>query len=226
MECYYFLKLLFYHATALVSNWYTHFLFSSDHIPVPLCMCVFLLHFLPNSTSSTESVSEWVGWVKARACVFRSLSDYWYSVSALCTCVHTWAACLLLKTAESQSSPALETSAAFCQAFWSWIQQPWQPRHAEQIFTSESFSFPHSRSFSFSSDRRMCSAAEHQTRWWIAQRHQGETKLCAESEAHGCQLETLNVANCSDETRLRDGFKICRSLHFLKLTSGWSRWRR
>lgn len=166
-------------------------------------------------------------------------------------CMHTWAVCLLLQhqrpdgrvsvqsdslslCSVSQGRPlwrvqhhtALETSAAFCQAFWSRIQQPWQPQHAEQIFTSESFSFPHSRSFSFSSDRRMCSAAEHQTRWWIAQRHQGETKLCAESEAHGCQLETLNVANCSDETRLRDGFKICRSLLFLKLTSGSSRWRR
>lgn len=201
---------------------YSHFPFSSDHIPVPPCMCVFLLQ-VPRSASPIEFMSCVWKW----ACVFRqSLSAYWYSISALCACVHTWALCLLLKisfssntrgqTSESQSSlafsfcsvsqerpfwrlqhhVALETSAAFCQAFWSWIQQPWQLRHVEQIFTSESFSYPHTRSFSFSSDRRMCTAAEHQMRWWIVQWHQGETKLCAESEAHGISRLSAGDAEC------------------------------
>lgn len=213
------------------------------------CVCVFssYISFPILQALLNQSLRELCGC--ASMCVQESVWLLIEYISPVCLCAYVSsvsAAQAPEARRESQSSPALslssvsqgrltwrarchsalETSATFCQAFWSWIQQPWQPRHTEQIFASESFSYPHTRSFSFSSDRRMCSAAEHQMRWWIAQRHQGETKLCAESEVRGCQLETLNVANCGGETRLRDGSKICRSLLFLKLTSGSSRWRR
>lgn len=93
---------------------------------------------------------EWAVWVKVICLILIQ-----YQPVYLCAYVSSVSRG---QTAESQSSPslslcsvsqgrplwkaqrhtALETSAAFCQALWSQIQQPWHPRHAEQIFTSDS----------------------------------------------------------------------------------------